>query len=84
MQALRIGVAVVVTIVWAIVYVAPVYNPALPAAPAGVSGVMILVVVWLLGGAARSGLAERARRITEAMFADPAKGDEPPLGGEPE
>ena len=70
MNALRIGVAVVVTLVWAIVYISPYFSRNAPAAPPEVSGIMLLVVGYLLSSAGRDVIkksVERAERVRDAL-----------------
>lgn len=54
MAALRIGIALVVTIVWAAVYGRYVYDPSIGSPPAELSGVMLAVVTWTLTAEFRS------------------------------
>ena len=78
MTALRIGVAIAVTAVWVIVYIAPYLKADAPAAPPEVSGVMLLIVGYLVSSAGRDVFkktTERATRVRDAMK-DPA--DEKP------
>lgn len=83
MNALRIGVACVVAIVWAVVFLASVFNPRVNTPPE-LSGVMLAVVTWLFGGAFREGLKERGRRIARALLEDDPAPPDPgtPTGGE--
>lgn len=67
MNALRIGIACLVAAVWAVVYLASVFNPNI-SAPAELSGVMLAVVTWLFGRAFREGLKQRAHDTAEKVL----------------
>lgn len=66
-----------VAVVWAAVYLAPIFNASAPAAPPAVSAIMLAVVTWLFGAAFREGLKERARRLARALLDDKEQDDEP-------
>lgn len=59
MTAFRVTIAIIVTAVWAVVYLATVFNPNVHAPPE-LSGVMLGVVTWLFGSEFRK--AQRARQ----------------------
>ena len=67
MNALRVGVAVLVAIVWAVIYMASVFDPNLNAPPE-LSGVMLAVVTWLFGREFKNTLKERARDAAKAVL----------------
>lgn len=70
MNVLRIVVAVAVTLVWAVVYLAPYFKSNAPSAPPEVSGVMLLIVGYLVSSAGRdviSKTTDRARRVRDAL-----------------
>lgn len=71
MDAFRIGIAVIVTAVWAVVYLATVFNPNVHA-PAELSGVMLGVVTWLFGtGFLRAQKTrQRLKKAADALLAD--------------
>jgi hypothetical protein len=73
---LRILIASLVAVVWAVVYLASVFNPSVNAPPE-LSGVMLAVVTWLFGRAFRDGLKQRARDAAKA-FLDEDKPDPEP------
>lgn len=74
MNALRIAVAVLVTLVWVGVYVASIVRPDF-SAPPEVSGVMLAVVTYLFGRALREGLThtirDKAQQIADALPEEP-------------
>lgn len=74
MNVLRVGVAALVTVVWAVVYLASVFNPSI-SAPPELSGVMLAVVTWLMGSAYRKGMQEKVRNTARRLAQEPK--DEP-------
>lgn len=76
MNLLRILIASLVALVWAVVYLASVFNPDVNAPPE-LSGVMLAVVTWLFGRAFREGLKTRAREAARAFLEEEDKPDEP-------
>lgn len=60
MTLLRIVIATLVAIVWAVVYLASVFVPTVNAPPE-LSAVMLAVVSWLFGSAFREGFKRSAR-----------------------
>lgn len=76
MNVLRIVIATTVALVWAVVYLATVFNPKI-SAPPELSGVMLAVVTWLFGRAFREGLKERAKgAVKDFLDEDEEKADE--------
>lgn len=67
MSVLQIAVACIVALVWAVVYLAAVFNPNLHAPPE-LSAVMLGVVTWLFGRAFRDGINERARTAARKLL----------------
>ena len=53
-ETLRIAVAIVIVVVWAIIYLRAAIQPSF-SPPAELSGVMLLVVAWLFGTTALRG-----------------------------
>lgn len=70
MNALRILVAVLVTVVWVAVYAASILRDDF-SAPPEVSGVMLMVVTYLFGRAFRDGLTrtikEKGQRVLDSI-----------------
>jgi hypothetical protein len=72
-NALRILVALLVTIVWVGVYATAIFRPDF-SAPPEVSGVMLMVVTYLFGRALREGLnraiKEKGQRMLDILVED--------------
>lgn len=65
MSALRIGIAMLVAVVWAVVYLAAVFSGGRFGAPPELSAVMLAVVTWLFGTELRKQVRKQADRITD-------------------
>lgn len=65
MSALRIGIAILVTIVWAVVYLAAVFSHRYTAPPE-LSAVMLAVVTWLFGTEIRKQVHRQAEKVADA------------------
>jgi membrane associated rhomboid family serine protease len=81
--ALRIAIAILVAIVWAVVYLASVLNPDV-SAPAELSGVMLGVVTWLFSGAMRESWRRQAREAAQRVLdaTDERSSSEQPATGD--
>lgn len=66
MNFLRILVASLVAVVWAVVYLASVLNPAV-SAPPELSGVMLAVVTWLFGREFRDRFQEQRKKLAAVI-----------------
>jgi Na+/H+ antiporter NhaD/arsenite permease-like protein len=77
LNALRIAVASLVAVVWAVVYLASVFNPDVHAPPE-LCGVMLAVVTWLFSRALRDGLKQHARDVAQKVLDETSPADETP------
>lgn len=66
MSQLRIAVAILITLVWAVVYLASVFSYGRINAPPEISAVMLAVVTWLFGTELRRSLRGGARKVESA------------------